>query len=424
MKRINLIFMLALLFGLPQAANAEGLTLEQAYRLSLQHNPNIQVYRARYLAAEGHRLQQSLSPNPEAFFEADNFAGDSPRNGFDAAEYTLGIEQEIEMAGKRGKREQVAEFEKEQARQEALAAIQAILARTKAAYMRVAIAKERLSLAEKRVALADKTHTTVKARIDAAKAADIQHTKADIEVSAAEVEKRRAEKELFTAQMTLANLMGATALNQPVTADITVLPEIPEQEAVMQVLGNTPMSVLSQVAIIQQEAVLDLTRANGVPDPTFGLGMRRYAEDDGSAFLASISIPIPISDRNQGAIAQAKANLLAAQADQEVQRLALTKQAMTLWQTLASAKEEVLAYQDGILPSARQAFAQAEEGFNRGAFSFLDLLDAQRTLFDVQEKYLEALAAFYETKAQVDMLAGAYAPIALSAFDQTANAKE
>lgn len=406
----------------PRAQAQNVLTLEQVYANVLAQNPQIQSYKARVMAAEGHRLQESLMPNPEAVFEAENFGGDSPRDGLDAAEYTLGVEQQVEIAGKRSKREQVAAIEKQQASQEALAAIQATLARTKAAYMRVAIAQERLSLAEKRVVLADKTHTTVKNRISVAKSADIQHTKADIEVSAAEVEQRKAVKELDIARTELANFMGASMLDAGISTDLTSLPDIPEREALMHALEQTPMSVLSQLAIMRENSALDLARANGVADPTFGVGVRRYSEDDGTAFLASVSMPINIFDRNQGKIAEAKANLLAAESDRQAQHLHLIRQAEELLQMLISAREDVLAYQDGLLPSAKKAYSQAEEGFERGAFSFLDLLDAQRTLFDVQERHLEALAAFHETKSKIDILTGAYAPIAASVLNM--NEKE
>lgn len=401
----------------PQAQAQNALTLDQAYAKVLAQNPQVQTYKARVMAAEGHRLQESLMPNPQAVFEAENFGGESPRDGLDAAEYTLGVEQQIEVAGKRSKRERVADIEKQQVSQEARAGIQAALAQTKAAYMRVAIAQERVSLAEKRVALADKTHTTVKNRINAAKASDIQHTKADIEVSAAEVEKRKAMKDLDIARSELANLMGMAALTDGISADLRNLPEVPEREALMQELQQTPMIILSQLAILRENSALELALANGIADPTFGLGVRRYDEDDGTALVASISMPINLFDRNQGKIAEAKANLLAAESDQQAQRLNLMRQAEELLQTLIAAKEEVLAYQDGLLPSAERAYAQAEEGFDRGAFSFLDLLDAQRTLFDVQESHLQALASLHETKSRIDMLTGEYAPLAASVFN-------
>ncbi len=404
-----------------QAQSQNILTLDQAYTNVLNQNPEVRSYEARVMAAEGRRVQESLMPNPQAVFEAENIAGESPRNGLDAAEYTLGFEQQIEVAGKRSKREHVASVEKMQATQQALAGIQTKLAQTKAAYMRVAIAQERLALANKRVVLADKTHTTVKRRINAAKAAEIQHTKADIEVSAAEVEQRKATKELDIARTELANLMGMSTLESDVSADLTDLPKVPEREVLLGALTDTPLIQLSQLAVMRESSALGLAKANAVADPTFGLGVRRYNEDDGTAFLASVSMPITLFDRNQGRIAEAKANLLAAESDQQAQRLNLEREAEGLLQTLISSQEEVMAYQEGLLPSAQKAYRQAGEGFDRGAFSFLDLLDAQRTLFEVQESHLEALAVFYDTKAHIDILTGEYAPIAASAFNTSSN---
>lgn len=417
------LFVISMLI-VPKAQADNVLTLEQVYRQVIHQNPHVQSYHARIMAAEGNRVQEALMPNPEAVFEAENFGGDSPRNGFNSVEYTLGIQQELEIAGKRGKREQVASLEKQQVSQETLARVQAILAQSKAAYMKVAIAQERLALADQRVLLADKTHSTVKKRINAAKAAEIQHTKADLEVSAAEVEQQKAQNELELAKVSLANLMGLPAINQNIVADLKAVPEVPDREVIMQALEQTPMSVMSELSVLREASVLDLARANGVPDPTFGLGVRRYNEDDGTAFLASVSIPLSLFDRNQGRVAEAKANLLAAEADQKALRLNLERQAMELWQSLASAREEVLAYQNGLLPSAQKAFSQAEEGYERGAFTFLDYLDAQRTLFDTQENHLEALGNFHEAKAQLDMLGGEYAQIAAMAFDQNKNIEE
>lgn len=421
--RLILPVLMILVFFSTQAQAENTLKLEQAYMLVLSQNPQVRSYQARYLAAEGNRLQQSLRPNPEAFFEVEDFAVQGPRDGFEATQYTLGIGQQFEIAGKRSKREKVADLDKERARQEALAAIQAILAQTEAAYMRVAIAQERLYLAEKRVALADKTYQTVKKRVSAAKSAEIQLTKTEIEVADAALEKRKADKELVIAKLTLANLMNVPVLEQNITADLSMLPDTPERAVIIQALEKTPMSMMSQLSVTRQEAAIDLARANGVPDPNIGLGVRRFAQDDTTALLAIISIPIPVLNRNQGRIAEAKANLLAAQSDQEEQRLSLTKLAMEMWQTLVNAREEAHEYQNNILPFAQRAYAQAEDGYNRGAFSFLDLLDAQRTLYNEQDKYLKSLNTFYEAKAQVDMLTGAYAEIAASAFDQNTNQK-
>ena len=93
------------------------LTINDAYAEVLESNPQIRGAVARIKSAEGNRMQQSLRPNPEAVFEAENFGGDDARAGFDGAEYTFGLQQQFEIAGKRGKRETVALHETEQARQ-------------------------------------------------------------------------------------------------------------------------------------------------------------------------------------------------------------------------------------------------------------------------------------------------------------------
>ena len=58
-----------------------------------------------------------------------------------------------------------------------------------------------------------------------------------------------------------------------------------------------------------------------------------------------------------------------------------------------------------------KAYKQADDGYGRGAFGFLDLLDAQRTLYEVQEARLDSLLNVYEAKAQTDFLMGTHSPL-------------
>ena len=416
--RYVLPVMAVMIFSISQARADNELTLDQAYNLVLSQNPMVQNYQAQYLGAEGNRIQQSALPNPEASFEVENFAGDEGRNGIDGAELTLGIAQKVEIAGKRLNRVRVADLDKQQIKQEAIASIQSVLAQTNQAFADIAIAEEQLQYAQNRLSVADKMHKAVKVRVNAAKAPKIQHTKVDIEQAAAELEKRKAEKELILAKTVLANLMGVPSVNQDIKAYTSSLPKTPTYDDFVNALEQTPMAMMSQLAILKQESVLDLERSNAISDPTVGLGIRRFNEDDGTAFVANVSIPLNFFDRNQGNILSAKANIKSAQAQDTSLRLNMNKQAVEIWQAMNNARDEAADYQKNIIPSARKALEQAEYGYGRGAFSFLDLLDAQRTLFDVQESYLEALRVFYKNKSQIDMLSGAYTPYTTSIFNE------
>ena len=249
MKKLFYTSALAVLLWQPTLAGAETLDKQAALQRALQNNPTYKAALADIDAADGSRLQASLPPNPDAVFEIENFAGEDEQDGFDGAEFTLGIEQTIEMGGKRGNRTDVADFTYKISQQQAKAQALSLLAETEYAFVRVAVAQERMALADKRLALADKTHEIVKKRISAAKAPEIQHTKADIEKAAAEVEKRKTEKELVTAKNDLARLLGimdSTSLD--IETDLSTLPDLVDKQALMEILRNAPQSKAQEFA--------------------------------------------------------------------------------------------------------------------------------------------------------------------------------
>lgn len=412
---------LAFILWSPTIANAETLDKQTALQRALQNNPTYMAALANIDVAGGARLQASLLPNPDAVFEIENFAGDDENESFDGAEITFGIEQTIEIGGKRGNRIDVARFTYEITKAQAQAQALSLLAETEYAFMRVAVAGERMALADKRLVLADKTHEIVKKRIGAAKAADIQHTKADIERAAAKVEKRKAQKEVMIAQNNLARLLGVMdASDFDVTADLSVLPKRITKQSLLDALKDAPQSQAQEFAKMQARSSLGLARSQGVPDPTFGLGVRRFNESDGTALVASLSFPIPVLNRNQGGIKEAEANVVKVEAQGYAAGLSLHQSAIQAWESLTLALEETDRYQSEIIPSARKAYRQADDGYGRGAFTFLDLLDAQRTLYEVQEARLDSLLSVYEAKAQTDFLMGTHSTL-IEQLSQTDN---
>lgn len=409
MKKFLYTSALALLLFQPMTANSGTLNKETALRRALQNNPSYKASLSNIDAAAGSRLQASLSPNPNATFEVENFAGENEQKDLDGAELTLGIEQTIEIGGKRTNRTNIADFDFKISQQQAKARGLRLLAETEYAFIRLAVAQERMALADKRLSLADKTHEIVKKLVVAAKAADIQHTKADIEEAAAKVEKRKAVKELVTAKNDLARLLGnKQSYNLRVDANLKTLPYLVRQKVLMDALTNAPQSRMQEFARMKAQSSLNLAHSESIPDPTFSLGVRHFNESDSTALMAGISFPIPVFNRNQGEIQKARANVIKADAESYAAVLALRQSALQAWESLASSLEETRRYQDQIIPSAKKAYKQADDGYNRGAFGFLYFLDAQRTLYGVQEAWLKSLLEVYKAKAQTDFLMGTH----------------
>ena len=246
--------------------------------------------------------------------------------------------------------------------------------------------------------------------MSAATASDIQHTKVDIEQKAAAIEKAQAIEELASAKAQLERILasGVDQINEGIGFLQTAF-DVPEKEQLIKALENLPQAEMMKLKELQAQSNIELAKAYGVPNPTIGLGIRRFNETDSNAFMATLSIPIPISDRNQGNIAQARAERIVAENENRSTLLSLKEASEKVYQQLLAASQEVKSYKNDIIPSAQKAYEQASEGYNSGRFSFLELLDAQRTLYEMQEAQLDSLLKLHQAKAQADFLMNAHA---------------
>ena len=59
-----------------------------------------------------------------------------------------------------------------------------------------------------------------------------------------------------------------------------------------------------------------------------------------------------------------------------------------------------------LLPGAQSAFDAAAKGYQLGKFGFLDVLDAQRTLFQMRTQHLRALADYQRGASEIERLVG------------------
>ena len=60
-----------------------------------------------------------------------------------------------------------------------------------------------------------------------------------------------------------------------------------------------------------------------------------------------------------------------------------------------------------MLPGSQQAFEAVSEGYRLGRFSYLDVLEAQRTLIASRVQLHRALSDFHKATATVERLIGA-----------------
>jgi len=186
--------------------------------------------------------------------------------------------------------------------------------------------------------------------------------------------------------------------------DLENVTPIPPAEPLDDLVKQNPDIRRWLVEMEHGQAAVDLEKARRIPNLTMSGGIRRFEETGDHAFVFGVSIPLPFFNRNQGKI-QEEQSRLAKKAKERTAMEVRTKAALTdAYESLASSYSKILILKTKILPSAQSAFKAADEGYQQGKFGFLDVLDAQRTLFDAQKQYLEGLAEYHKSKARVERL--------------------
>jgi cobalt-zinc-cadmium efflux system outer membrane protein len=161
--------------------------------------------------------------------------------------------------------------------------------------------------------------------------------------------------------------------------------------------------------VAQREAEARLARTQRTPDLTLVLGTRREGPDERNQAVVGLSVPLPIFNRNEGALRQALSRVDQAREQQEGEGARLRAALAQAHARLLAARDEAALVRGEILPGARSAWQAASRGFEAGKFGFLEVLDAQRTLFQSQLQALQADAEIQRAAAEIARLTGASA---------------
>ena len=386
---------------------------DQAVAAALAGSPALRGAGASRQAVRGDALAAPLRPNPEASVLVENFGGLGGRADFRggrAAETTVGVSQRIELGGKRaariglaGRNGDVAGLDYEAARLDLARDVLTALAEATAAARSIKVEQERVTLADLTVRIA-------RARVDAGREPLLQLRRAEVTRSNAETSVERARREAGVSLRNLSVLIGAPAVElapqQAWFEDVGPAPRPPVPADPLMRLSANPDFARLEAAIVQQRANIDLQRANAVPDVSVQGHFRRFEDGRQNAFVAGVSIPLPIYDRNQGGIARAQAELLRAEAEAERGRLALAASLVNAERRIDLAWRTVSNLRRTALPAAEQATRLATIGFAEGKFNFLEVLDAQRALSDTRAQLNDALREFHARRAEAERLRG------------------
>ncbi len=388
-----------MLFSYP--LHAEKLSLRQAVDIAIENNPSIAAGRLSSEAAEKSARGARALTNPEVVV-APSFVGDA---GSDSVMF---FSQPLEANGSRRARGSIASYRAAAAVSESDIIRRGIVLEVSRSYWDTAQAQELARLSEDNVEYLEAVRSAVQKQYSAGAVPGSQILKMDVELARARQELAQAQMGLNQAKTALNALMNRPAAAELALSDPLVFLEVNCDGSALRsaALKLRPEMAVAQAQLSAAQAEVRFARLLRSPD--LALQARKSSFDSDSENGLAIAVNIPIVDWGS---AKAEKERAATAAQAQEKHLEATRNSVSLEVELAAqrvntAAKIVLEYQGGILEKSEQLAAMARKGYEKGASSYLEVLEAQRTHRSIRSAYYSALAEHAIALAQLEWASG------------------
>jgi cobalt-zinc-cadmium efflux system outer membrane protein len=405
--------MCAAVVGHAQSPADAALTLAELERMALENNPTLVQAAASVDVARGRARQAGLFPNPSIGYTGDEIAGGVTIRG---GEHGIFFEQTVPLGGKLRLSRHI--FEREVSQAEALVEAQRyrVLNAVRIGYQEALAGQRRVDVRE-RLAQVAREAVTVSAQLYNVGAADRpDFLEAEIEARQMQLDLLTARNEQYRTWQRLASAVGSPTLLLRRLADAPQMPpEIDREQALERILRESPEMKAASAAIERAQAVLARAKREKIPDLTVRAGPRynrELLEEDaagnrrpvGWEGFADVGLTVPLFNRNQGNVAAAQAELSRAQAEVRRLELVLRARLATVFDEYLTGLRMAEEYQSEIIPRAEQAYALYVARFREMGAAYPQVLVAQRSLFQVTDRYVSALENTWRSALQIEGL--------------------
>jgi len=392
-------------------ATSDAISLRDAVRQALRNSPELKAFAWSAESALARVRQAALWPNPEIELERENFGGSGDFSGTGRAEDTLAVAQLLPLGGDIKHRRHLAKAESDLASWDYHAARLRVVLDTSRRYITALATTRRLDLARRELEVTRKLESITEKRIEFGDTSPVERARVAVPVVAAELELTRAELAHVAARQRLALAWGERDLADiRLTGTLDTLAPLPAASALVATVNNSPDVARWAAEISAREASAKLIRAEAIPDPVLRVGIKRNQRTDDHGLIVGISLPLPIFDRNQGARSAARAAENAAEENRRAAELRIESALSSAYFSLAVAHAESSALRERALPAAREAYEATLSAFSAGQLPYLDVLDASRSLLEMERRQVEALVTYQNAKAELTALLGGDLP--------------
>lgn len=407
---------------------SDGLTVDRLIELGTNRRADLLAARQRLAIAQGKLVQAGLRPNPTLNTEygSTRFLG-----GEAESDLRVGVSQLFELGGKRSRRVAVAQLELNKARADVAAIERAVSIEIRGAYTSALSAARQLDVLEKLIVANEELLRVTNARLNEGDVAPLDVNLVRVENERFKVQAIQVRNEFDTALLQIRTLIGADINeilklapqpDRPPRFDmgLSELSELalktrPDLEAarINEELGLARVNLAKSNATPNLEAGVAYSRNISVIDFPARLGGGSFPNKDNS-LVFSVSVGIPVFNRNQGEIASAIGEKVQATREREFLESIVKRDVAIAYKKYRAAAESLVIYSTQIVPRSEENLKTVRAAYGLGDFSVFDVVNEQRRLTENVTNFNQVLKDYYNALTELETAVGM--PLPASGF--------
>ena len=378
---------------------ATNLTPDSAVATALAENRDLAAARFAIAQAQGRLQQAGLWPNPDwemsrARETSFDFNGES--------KFSTGFKQRFPITGRLEKAKAVARVDVAMAmaeiRNQERLLIGEVLNRSRG----LLTLQEQLKANQE---IQDTIRKIIEVSESRLKVAEV--SVADVNLAKLELQKVLLARSGLLNQQEIATVELNRLLGRDPTSPLQIIGTVSTNldrnllaQATQQAVSNRPDRQLAALAVNRADAEIKLARALKWEDWTAGFDYSR----DRSLFAApigtkvdnfigvSISIPLPLWNKNQGRISEAQATEQRARAELDALELRIAMEAQSAENQIRRFLSTLRQYREESIKLAEENIALLQKGYADGLVNITAVIQAQQQLTELRQSYLEVVA--------------------------------
>ena len=406
----------------PGSTLADALTLHQAVEIALSNNPALAAQGAHAQAVRQIAPQVGSLPDPVLSLNALNLPVDSfSITQENMTQLQLGFSQALPFPGKLGLREDAANLLADAAENNTDEFRQQLKSRVKSSWWNLFYLDRSLETVERNKQLLRQFIRIAESKYRVGKGLQQDVLLAQLELSKLldiAISLKSARKQEVARLNTLLNRPASLPLYLPQKVS-EQMPELADESVLAkQALTFRPLLSREHKYIESAQTRVELAEKDYYPDFNLGAayGLRSginpvsgSSRPDFASFRLSMTLPFFTGPKQDHQLEQRKAELARSQFSYQDAKEAVLAEVSLALAAYDKAKEQGLLFKTGIIPQAHQTVASMLAGYQVNKVDFLNLVQAQVTLYNYETQYWKALAEANQSLARLDAAVGASA---------------